>query len=130
MVIVVGLIWIFSGGGLDPEEAVFPAEEVEASLVEAPAPAAYETKEDAMLHYGRGNQFAYRRKWEDAIAEYKKALRSDPGYPHPNRALGAAYAALGKAKLSSDYYQAYLRLAPESADAKQVKAIIETQNGR
>jgi hypothetical protein len=120
-----GLIWFLSGDSLDPEGAEFSADGLNVTLVQAPAPLDYSAKDDAIEHYGQGNQYAFEGRFEDAILEYEEALRIDPDYPHPHRALGAVYAALGKPKLSKTEYEAYLKLVPRGADAEQVRKIID-----
>ena len=130
VVLTVALLWVFMGGGEDVEAYKFPGKGLKAKVVKAPAPSAYKAKEEAIEHYGLGNRLAYQGKWEDAILEYKQALRLDPGYPHPHRALGTVYAALGKPKLSASSYQTYLRLSPHSADARQVRGIIRGSDGK
>ncbi|MBW1872891.1 MAG: tetratricopeptide repeat protein, partial [Deltaproteobacteria bacterium] len=106
----------------------FSTEGLNVTLVQAPAPSDYKAKDDAIEHYGLGNQLAHSRKFEDAILEYKQASRLDPGYPHPHRALGVVYAALGKRELSQTSYQTYLRLAPHAADKPQVLKIVKASD--
>jgi tetratricopeptide (TPR) repeat protein len=124
------LLWALLGGGEDVAAYTFPGKGLKASVVQAPPPSGYKAKEEAVEHYGLGNRLAYHGKFEDAILEYKQALRLDPGYPHPHRALGAIYAALGKPKLSASSYETYLRLSPHSADAGQVRQIIKATGGK
>jgi tetratricopeptide (TPR) repeat protein len=110
----------------DIKKAVFSVENLDVVLVEAPNPLEYKTRDEARVHYGRGNRFAYRKDFESAVEEYKQAIRADGGYPHPHRALGAVYAAMGKQKLSVAEYKKYLRLAPNSVDAELVKKIVNS----
>ena len=124
------LLWVFLGGGEDVAAYQFPQKGLKASIIKAPSPSVYKAKDDAIEHYGLGNRLAYRGKFEDAILEYKQALRLDPGYPHPHRALGAVYAALDKPKLSASSYETYLRLFPHSADARQVRRIVKATGGK
>jgi hypothetical protein len=130
VVLTVALLWVFMGGGEDVAAYKFPSKGLKANVVKAPAPSIYKAKDEAVEHYGLGNRLAYQGKWEDAILEYKQALRLDPGYPHPHRALGTVYAALGKPKLSAASYQTYLRLSPHSADAQQVRGIIRSSGDK
>ncbi len=129
IVIVVVILLVFLGGGEDVAGYRFPIKGIKASVVKAPAPSEYQAKEEALEHYALGNRLAYQGKFEDAILEFKSALRLDPGYPHPHRALGAVYAALGKPKLSASSYETYLRLSPHSADAHQVRQIVKATGG-
>jgi len=110
------------------DKVAFPTKGLKAAVVNAPGPSAYKAKPAAVEHYGLGNRLAYHGKMEDAIIEYKQAARLDHGYPHPYRALGAIYAALGKRRLSSDAYQTYLRLSPHAPDRRQVRKIIKTDH--
>jgi len=128
--LTVVLLWVFMGGGEDVAGYQFPSKNLKANVVKAPDPSAYKAKDEAIEHYGLGNRLAYQGKFEDAILEYKQALRLDPGYPHPHRALGSVYAALGKPKLSAASYQTYLRLSPHSADSAQVRGIIKSSGGK
>jgi tetratricopeptide (TPR) repeat protein len=130
VLLAVVLLWVFLGAGDDVAAYRFPKKGLKAGIVKAPAPSVYKAKGDAIEHYGLGNRLAYQGKFEDAILEYKQALRLDPGYPHPHRALGAVYAALGKPKLSASSYETYLRLSPHSADARQVRQIVKATGGK
>lgn len=129
-VLVVVLLWVFLGGGDDVAAFRFPSNGLKASVIKAPPPSAYKAKEEAVEHYALGNRLAYQGRFEDAILEFKQSLRLDPGYPHPHRALGAVYAALGKPKLSASSYETYLRLSPHSADAGQVRQIVKAAVGK
>jgi hypothetical protein len=130
VVIVLVLLVVFLGGEEDVAAYQFPSKGLKASIIKAPPPSAYKAKEEAIEHYAMGNRLAYQGKFEDAILEFKSALRLDPGYPHPHRALGAVYAALGKPKLSASSYETYLRLSPHSADALQVRRIVKATIGK
>ncbi|HUU01455.1 MAG TPA: hypothetical protein VM425_08460 [Myxococcota bacterium] len=120
-----GLVWILMSGEKNIDKVAFPTKGLKAVVVSAPGPSAYKAKPAAVEHYGLGNRLAYHGKMEDAIIEYKQAARLDHGYPHPYRALGAIYAALGKHRLSVDAYQSYLRLSPHAPDRRQVRKIIK-----
>lgn len=129
VVIVGGLIWVMMSGDKNIDKIAFPAKGLKVNVVKAPGPSNYKAKPAAVEHYGLGNRLAYHGKLEDAIIEYKQAAHLDHGYPHPYRAMGAIYAALGKRRLSDDAYQTYLRLSPHAPDRKQVKKIIAHDNG-
>lgn len=123
--VIISLMWVLLGSGEEVDSVAFPSEGIEAERIDAPAPRAYKAKDSAVKHYGLGNRQAYLGQFEQAILEYQKASRLDPGYPHPHRAMGAIYAALGKRRLSVTAYRLYLQLAPEGPDAAQVRAILE-----
>lgn len=117
-----------SGGGYAP--TAFPSQGLHGTLLaNAPAPAEPRAREEAVRHYAQGNQLAYQGKFEDAILEYQQAVRLDPAFPHPHRAMGSCYAALGKASLSVTAYQGYLTRAPDAPDAAAVKEILKTAHG-
>ncbi len=105
----------------------FSIQGLEVTLVDAPDPDTYEAKEEALLHYGKGNQYAFQRKWRHAVLEYQTAAKLDPGYPLPYRALGSVFAAMGKPKQSISAYKTYLRLAPQSQDAVQLRRMLKNQ---
>jgi DNA-directed RNA polymerase subunit RPC12/RpoP len=125
-----GLVWILMTGEQNIEKIAFPVKGLKVEVVKAPGPSAYKAKPTAVEHYGLGNRLAYHGKLEDAIIEYKQATHLDHGYPHPYRALGAIYAALGKRRLSLDAYQTYLRLSPHAPDRKQVRKIIKADHAK
>lgn len=122
---IIALFWYLEGDD-QIEKKSFSIEGLKVKLVEAPQPAEYAAKSEALLHYGQGNRYAYMRKWKQAVLEYKESLRLDPRYPHPYRALGAAYAAMGKEKKSVRAYEAYLDIASGNRDAEQVQSIIDS----
>jgi tetratricopeptide (TPR) repeat protein len=105
----------------DVEKYAFPPPPPAVKSIEAPAPAAYRTRWEAVEHYGLGNRYAHQGRFEDAVIEYKQASRIDPGFPLPHRALGAIYAALGNRALSLLSYETYLSLDPAAPDARIIK---------
>jgi len=125
VIVLVVVVWWLLAGSEDVAAAAFPLGRCsQAHLVEGPAPSAYKGRRSAVEHYALGNRLAYQGKFEEAVLEYKQATRLDPGFPHPHRALGAIYAALGSKGLSAIEYETYLRLAPDTGDAEQVRRII------
>jgi hypothetical protein len=120
-----GVAWLLLGPSENIETMAFPAGSLKAKVVIAPPPKAPVAKEKAKQHYGMGNRLAFLGKFEGAIIEYQQALREDPTFPHPHRALGAVYAALGKKTLSADSYGNYIRLMPDGSDAEQVRQILK-----
>ncbi len=127
-VLIIGLFWLLTGSDEDVQAVVFPMDHTSAEAIQAPAPDIYKAKDSAAKHYGLGNRQAYLGHFEDALDEYQKACRLDPGFPNPHRAMGAIYAALGKWKLSRTAYETYLRLAPQGPDSSQVREIIRKYN--
>ncbi len=130
VLLVVTSFWLFLGRTEDVAGQAFPSDGLKNPIVQAAAPAPYQTREEAMRHYGLGNRLAYAGDAEGAIAEYQAAQRIDPGFPHPHRALGAMFAALGQNELALRSYEAYLRLAPRGPDAAAVRGLVERARGR
>lgn len=125
VIVIVVAVWWLLAGSENVDAVAFPLGRCrQAHLVEGPAPSAYQGRRSAVEHYALGNRLAYHGKFEDAVLEYKQAIRLDPGFPHPHRALGAMYAALGSKGLSAIEYETYLRLAPDTGDADQVRRVI------
>lgn len=121
--------WLRSSGGTDAV-ADFPTKGLQGKLLaNTPAPAEPRAREEAMKHYAQGNHLAYQGRFEDAILEYQQAVRLDPAFPHPHRAMGSCYAALGKSSLSVTAYQGYLTRAPDAPDAAAVKEILKAARG-
>ncbi|MBN2496627.1 MAG: tetratricopeptide repeat protein [Deltaproteobacteria bacterium] len=128
--IVIGLLWAFLGSGEEVSAFVFPKVDGEARLIaDAPAPAEYKAREEAVVHYGLGNRHAYMGRFEDAVSEYQRASQIDHGFPQPHRALGSVYAAMGKMALAAHAYEAYLRLAPDGPDTPKLREILAVYRG-
>jgi tetratricopeptide (TPR) repeat protein len=122
---IISFLWVMLAGSEDVEGVRFPAQGLAAEPVPAPAPGEYQAKKTALQAYGLGNRQAHLGKFEEAIQEYQRASSIDPGYPHPHRAMGSIYAALGKPELSRAAYETYLQLEPRSPDAAQVRLILK-----
>jgi tetratricopeptide (TPR) repeat protein len=114
----------------NPETIPFPTDDAAVAMVTAPNPSDYPAKPKAAFHYSRGNRFAHLGRFTEAIAEYQQALREDPDYPHPHRALGTCYAALGDGSLAATSYRNYLKLVPEGPDAAAVREILQRYPGK
>jgi hypothetical protein len=124
-----GLVWrlfIYE----NPQTISFPMADTTVEMVSAPDPSDYAAKPKAAFHYSRGNRFAHLGRFPEAIAEYQQALREDPDYPHPHRALGTCYAALGDGSLAATSYRNYLKLASEGPDAAAVREILKRYPGK
>ncbi len=60
----------------------------------------------------RGHSFAWEGKWEEAAAEYRRALAEFPQDPKATAGLGLAYLKLGRLQDALEVYQHLARLAP------------------
>ncbi len=114
----------------NPQTISFPMADATVEMIAAPVPSDYPAKPKAAFHYSRGNRFAHLGRFTEAIAEYQQALREDPDYPHPHRALGTCYAVLGDGSLAATSYRNYLKLAPEGPDAAAVREILKRYPGK
>src|SRR5690242_20098317 len=62
-------------------------------------------------------EFARQKSWDQAIADYRKALELEPNDPLTHYNLGLALKYKGEARDAADEFQAALRLKPKWADA-------------
>jgi tetratricopeptide (TPR) repeat protein len=125
VLVIVAVLYLWLGRTEDVSGVAFPAQGLKNEVVAAPEPASYQARDEALRHYGLANRLAYHGNLEGALDEYQAAQRLDPGFPHPHRAMGALFAALGRTELALQSYQVYLRLAPHAADAAAVRKIVE-----
>ncbi len=105
----------------EPDPSVI-AEPVRAS---APAPAAALTESAASQHYEAARRYLAENKALLAVEALTKCLTLDPSYAKAYRALGQAYAALGRQDRAVEALQRYLELAPASPDAAKIRRIID-----
>ena len=73
----------------------------------------------------RGDTLLVEQRVAGAIAEYRKVVALDPSVPSSHRALGIAYTMQGNAEKALAEYRLYLKLAPNSSGADQIRKIIE-----
>jgi tetratricopeptide (TPR) repeat protein len=80
---------------------------------------------EEVRRYIRYAQTAYSRsEYSNALGEYQKALALVPNYPELYKAIGDVYeklAATADLKAAITHYQRYLELAPDAADARQIR---------
>jgi tetratricopeptide (TPR) repeat protein len=74
-------------------------------------------KSDAMAHYERGVALAVQGKLDEAIAEYRAAIRLKPDHAEPHYDLGVALAVQGKLDEAIAEYRAAIRIKPNHASA-------------
>jgi tetratricopeptide (TPR) repeat protein len=72
---------------------------------------------DAVAHTNLGNAYKNQGKIDDAIGEYKEALRLDPGLALAHNNLGSAYRDQGKIDDAIGEYKEALRIDPNLAEA-------------
>jgi cytochrome c-type biogenesis protein CcmH/NrfG len=72
-------------------------------------------QDDAMARYIRGVDLAVQEKLDEAIAEYRDAIRITPDLPEAHVSLGVALAGQGKLDEAVAEYRAAIQLPPDSA---------------
>lgn len=92
----------------------------------------FERRKEAMALLEEGHRLAMAGKDQAkaALAAYEKALDLEPNLPSALRGLASVYAAQDDAARAVDHYKMYLKLAPDSADAAQVREIVEKYESR
>ena len=71
----------------------------------------------AAVHLQRGNELEAKGDVGGAIAEYREAIRLEPGLAEAHNCLGSAYRAEGDPDNAMIEYRAALRLQPDLPDA-------------
>jgi len=70
---------------------------------------------EAWCHNGLGAVYADLGRYNDAIAEYQRAIELDPQYPFPHNGLGNVYANLGRYDDAIAEFQWAIELDPQGA---------------
>jgi tetratricopeptide (TPR) repeat protein len=79
---------------------------------------------DKQRYYESGNQFFEQKKYQEAIVEYRNALRADEMFGEARYRLAESYAAVGDAQ---NAYRQYIRAAdllPDNVDAQMRAATV------
>jgi Tfp pilus assembly protein PilF len=76
-------------------------------------------------HYDRGLEHLRARKALLAIRELKQAIRESPDHAIAHRALGKAYAMLGRNDAAFAAFERYVKLAPHAKDTAKLRALID-----
>jgi Flp pilus assembly protein TadD len=85
--------------------------------------------EDATLHATRGDVFAARKMFEDAVIEYRRVLAIDRYNASVANRLGIAYHNLHKYRDSEQQYRETIRLRPNHLDAMNNLAVLDYIRG-
>jgi len=80
--------------------------------------------ESAVEHYRRGTQFHVRGQIDEAIKEYREAIRLQPGLAQAHSNLGLAYRDKGDLDAAIREYQTALKLNPNLGEAHANLAIV------
>ena len=70
----------------------------------------------ALSHHIKGQLLRAGRRFDDAIAEYERALALDPNLPTAVASLGDTYLSLGQYEKAIDFYDKATRLSPRDQD--------------
>jgi hypothetical protein len=81
-------------------------------------------------HYGQGLAYLKERKVLLAIEQLEIACRREPRHAEAHRALGKAYALVGRESAASRAFERYLKLAPDARDAPKLRALIDAYDKR
>ena len=81
------------------------------------------------LHDNLGNILLHQGKFDEAVSEYRSALRIKPNDAQAHYELGIAWARLGRRNEASAAFREVVRLAPNHARARQALEAISRQQG-
>ncbi len=70
-----------------------------------------------MAHHILGSAYGYRGRYEEAVTQFKEAIRLKPDYAEPHSALGVVYGALGRGEEARAECGEAVRLKPDYAEA-------------
>jgi pSer/pThr/pTyr-binding forkhead associated (FHA) protein len=79
-------------------------------------------REKAKEEYTKGLRLFAASHEPEAMAAFKKAIKIDPKFPDPHRALGTIYARAGNLKLMCKEFKTYVKLNPHAGDTAKIKA--------
>ena len=85
---------------------------------------------DAEAHYNLGVALKAQGKLEEAIAEFRAAIRLKPDYAEAHSNLGIALRAQGKLEEAIAEYRAAIRLKPDNAEAHDNLGIALEDQGK
>ncbi len=85
---------------------------------------------EARQHYNKGVEYGQQGRFDDAIAEYSKAIELDPSLAEAYSNRGDAYRALGEIQRAIADYAEAIRLNPQDAGAYAGRALAYTALGK
>jgi tetratricopeptide (TPR) repeat protein len=92
---------------------------------EAALRAAEEIKSDNPdIHYYRGRVAAARNDYAAAVAGYEKAIEVNPRHAYAHYYAGIAYNQLKRSDKTVQHFSIFLKLAPDSPEAKKVESLL------
>ena len=82
-------------------------------------------------HYGMGKELTFADRDEEAISEYKKAIRLNPFPPNSYFwSLGLSYAGIGHYEEAIEWCEKAIRQEPESLMARVMMTVVYSFSGR
>ena len=84
----------------------------------------------ARIHNNLADAFETQQKFPEAIAEYKKAIESDPELPTPYISLGDVYSKIKDQKSAEIYYKKYGELTRFKSKEQLISALSPSGNAR
>jgi tetratricopeptide (TPR) repeat protein len=85
---------------------------------------------DKQRYLESGNQFASQKKYQEAIVEYRNAIRVDNRFGEAHYKLAEAYAAVNDARNAARQYIAAADLLPDNVDAQLKATTVLALGGR
>ncbi len=82
------------------------------------------TASPAQSFYQQGSAFFEQQEWDQAIAQFQKALEADPAFVLAYMGLGYSYAGKAEYGPAIQNLEKYLELAPEAGNRAQVEAFL------
>lgn len=82
------------------------------------------------VYYNRGNVYYLKRQYENAIADYKKAISIDRNYESAHYQLANCYKALRRYRPALQQYKISLNLIPDSVRTYNSRALAFVHLGR
>ena len=111
------------------------AEDFEAALESFRAASTLDLRpeERPRIHHGLASMLRRRNAFDDALAEYRRALEVDPGFVPALGDIGSLLAQLGRMREAADYYATWVGLEPDQIPARMAEAtalILSEQHAR
>ena len=110
----------------DPiDEAITPEEQDDSQVLVSPVTkASLQPRQADDSHFVQGVELGLRGKYQEAIAEFSKAIEEDPDHVAAQTSLGVAFRRLGEENRALSRYEAALRIDPVYAEAHYFRANI------